>query len=219
MSRSPVVLVHGITASTHWWRPTVAALEQEHDVRVVRLPGVPYREAARWLGEWLEREGLQGADVVGHSMGATAALQLSADAPRLVGRLALIAPAGIFARRARRSYVLPLARSVGGSPRRLAFLARDALRVGPLRLWRIGGDLLASDIALSLRSVKAPTLILWGADDRLLPPTLGSVFSREIAQSRLVLLERCGHVPMLEAPDELNAELLRFLQEAPDQCG
>jgi pimeloyl-ACP methyl ester carboxylesterase len=218
MSR-PVVLVHGITASTHWWRPTVAALEQEHDVRVVRLPGLRYREAASRLGEWLDREGLEGAGVVGHSMGGTAALQLSADAPELVGRLALIAPAGIFTSQVRRSYVLPLARSVGSSPRRMALLARDALRVGPVRLWRIGGDLLNSDIAASLRSVTAPTLILWGENDRLLPPTLGSVFSEEIPRARFVVLPQCGHVPMLEAPNELNAELVRFLQEPTDEPG
>ena len=58
---SPVVLVHGITASTDWWRPTVAALEPDHDVHVVRLPGFRYREAASWLGEWQEEHGLAGA--------------------------------------------------------------------------------------------------------------------------------------------------------------
>ena len=216
-ARPPVVLIHGITASIDWWRPTVTALERTHDVHVVRLPGLRYSEAAQWLGDWLQRERLAGAAVVGHSMGGTVALALAADAPQLVGRLALIAPAGIFATQARRSYVLPLARSVGLHPRRLALAARDVLRVGPVRLWRVGNDLLASDIASTLRSVSAPTLVLWGARDRLLPPTLGSLFTAELPDSRLVVLDRCGHVPMLEAPDEMNAELLRFFEEVPDE--
>jgi pimeloyl-ACP methyl ester carboxylesterase len=213
----PVVLVHGLTASIDWWRPTVTALERTHDVHVVRLPGLRYSEAAQWLGEWLQRERLAGAAVVGHSMGGTVALALAADAPQLVGRLALIAPAGIFATQARRSYVLPLARSVGLHPRRLALAARDVLRVGPVRLWRVGNDLLASDIASTLRSVSTPTLVLWGARDRLLPPTIGSLITAELPDSRLVVLDRCGHVPMLEAPDELNAELVRFLEETPNE--
>ena len=211
---APVVLLHGITASTDWWRPTIAALGDEHDVRVVRLPGFRYREAAAWLGEWIDREALEKPTLVGHSMGGTTALQLAADAPHLVDRLALIAPAGVFATQARRKYIVPVARSVGVSPRRLALLARDALRVGPVRLWQVGSDLLASDIAATLRSVAAPTLIVWGADDRLLPPTLGSVLSAEIPDSRLVVLDRCGHVPMLDAPEALNAELCGFFQEA-----
>ena len=211
-TRPPVVLVHGITASTDWWRPTAAALEPDHDVHVVRLPGFRYREAATWLGEWLEREGLHAATVVGHSMGGTVALALAAERPHLVGRLALIAPAGIFSTQARRAFVLPLARTVA-RPHRFALLLRDAFRVGPIRLWQVGSDLLGSDIASTLRHVEAPTLIVWGADDRLLPPTLGSIFSAEISDSRLVVLDRCGHVPMLDAPDALHAELSRFLDE------
>jgi pimeloyl-ACP methyl ester carboxylesterase len=205
------VFVHGITASTDWWRSTTAALEHDHDVHVVRLPGFRFREAAAWLGGWLEREGLERAALVGHSLGGTIALALAAERPALVERLALIAPAGIFATQARRSYVLPVARSVARSPRRFALLVRDAVRVGPVRLWQVGSDLLASDIAPTLRAIQVPTLIVWGADDRLLPPTLGSVFAGEISDSRLVVLDRCGHVPMLEAPDALNAELRRFL--------
>ena len=213
-AKPPVVLVHGLTASTDWWGQTVASLEDAYDVHVVRLPGFRYAEAAAWLGEWLEGEGLEGATVVGHSMGGTVALALAAERPEVVGRLALIAPAGIFATRSRRSYVLPIARSVGRSPNRLAMLVRDAFRIGPLRLWQVGSDLLASDIAGTLHRIRVPTLIVWGADDRLLPPTLGSVFSSEIRDSRLVVLDRCGHVPMLEAPDAFQAALRRFLDES-----
>lgn len=214
----PVVLVHGITASTDWWRATAAALEG-HDVHVVRLPGFRYREAARWLGDWLEGEGLGGAAVVGHSMGGTVALALAAERPRLVGRLALIAPAGVFASHARRSYILPLLRSVGRSPGRIVLAARDSFRVGPIRLWQVASDLLASDIVSTLRDVDVPTLIVWGAEDRLLPPSLGTVFSSEIPRSRLVVLDHCGHVPMLEAPDALHSELRRFLEEGPHERG
>jgi pimeloyl-ACP methyl ester carboxylesterase len=38
--------------------------------------------------------------------------------------------------------------------------------------------------------------------------------SAEIPDSRLVVLDRCGHVPMLDAPEALNAELCGFFQEA-----
>lgn len=141
------------------------------------------------------------------------ALALAAERSQPVGRLALIAPAGVFSTQARHAFVLPLARSVGGSPRRFALLVRDAFRVGPIRLWQVGSDLLGSDIAATLRHVEVPTLIVWGADDRLMPPTLGGIFSAEIPNSRLIVLDGCGHVPMLDAPDALHAELRRFLDE------
>jgi pimeloyl-ACP methyl ester carboxylesterase len=213
MSVDQVVLVHGLTASAHWWRSTVEALEPDYEVHVIRLPGIPYREAAEWLGDRLIREGSAGATVVGHSMGGTVALLAAAEKPEAVGRLALIAPAGIFSSRRRRSFVVPIVRSLGRSPGRLALAARDAARIGPVRLWRVASDLLASDVSPVLGSVQAPTLVVWGADDRLLPPTLGSVFADEIPDSRLVVLERCGHIPMLERPDGLNAALRAFLEE------
>jgi pimeloyl-ACP methyl ester carboxylesterase len=215
----PVVLVHGLTASTYFWRSTIAALEPEYDVRVVQLPGIPYREAADWLGDWLIREGVTGATVVGHSMGGTVALLTAAENPGAVGRLVLIAPAGIFAKRRRRTHILPLLRSVGGNPRRVILAARDVVRIGPLRLWRVGSDLLAGDIAPVLGSVQVPTLLVWGESDRVVPPSVASVFCEEIPDARLVILEGCGHVPMLEAASGLNAALFAFLEEAADDGG
>jgi pimeloyl-ACP methyl ester carboxylesterase len=208
----PVVLVHGLTASMDWWRPTIAALEPHHDVHIVELPGLPVGDASRRLAGWLEEQGLRGAALVGHSMGGTIAVLTAAQAPDLVGRLALLAPAGIFRSRSRRSYVLPLAHStLIHAPRQLPRMIRDALRIGPQRLWRVSSDLLHSDVMPSLRSVRAPTLVLWGANDRLLPSALGEVFCREISDCRLVVLSNCGHVPMLECPDELHRHLLGFL--------
>jgi pimeloyl-ACP methyl ester carboxylesterase len=208
----PVVLVHGMTASTDWWRPTIAALEPHHDVRIVELRGLPVREAARRLAEWLESEGLHGAALVGHSMGGTVAVETAAEAPESVGRLALIAPAGIFPSRSRRSYTLPLARStLVRAPKELPRMVRDTLRVGPRRLWHLSSDLLRSDITPALRAVRAPALVLWGADDRLLPASLGEEFRALIPDCRLVVLPKCGHIPMLDCPDALHEHLLGFL--------
>jgi pimeloyl-ACP methyl ester carboxylesterase len=62
-----------------------------------------------------------------------------------------------------------------------------------------------------LHRVKAPTLIVWGAEDRLLPPALGEAYQRGIAGSRLVSLERCGHLPPLEQPERFADVVLSFL--------
>jgi pimeloyl-ACP methyl ester carboxylesterase len=210
---SPVVLVHGLTASMDWWRPTIAALEPHHDVRIVELPGLTVSDASRRLAGWLEEQGLRGAALVGHSMGGTVAVLTAAEAHDLVGRLALIAPGGVFRSRSRRSYALPLAHStLMRAPRRLPRMVRDSLRVGPVQLWRLSSDLLHTDVMPSLPSVRARTLVLWGEKDRLLPSALGQVFCREIPDCHLVVLPNCGHVPMLECPDELHRHLLGFLQ-------
>ena len=54
----------------------------------------------------------------------------------------------------------------------------------------------------------APTLILWGREDRVLNPDNASIFQQLIPAARLVLLDGIGHAPMIEAPDE-TARLCR----------
>jgi pimeloyl-ACP methyl ester carboxylesterase len=207
-----VVLVHGLTASTAWWESTIAALEPVHEAEVVRLPQLQIRDSARWLAERLDVGDLRGAAVVGHSSGGTVATLAAAQAPQAVGRLILVAPAGIFLTRSRISYARPLAVQVLRAPRRMPQMVRDSLRVGPVRLTRIAFDLLRVDVAPALPEVRAPTLVVWGADDPLLPPTLGPVFADQIPDARLVVLPDCGHIPMLESADALHRELLGFLE-------
>ena len=59
--------------------------------------------------------------------------------------------------------------------------------------------------------ITQPTLILWGAEDRLIPPAVGEDFARRIAGSRLVVLPGLGHVPHEEDPRRSFAPLRDFL--------
>jgi pimeloyl-ACP methyl ester carboxylesterase len=66
------------------------------------------------------------------------------------------------------------------------------------------------DLSL-LAKVKAPTLILWGGKDRLLPPALGERLARDIPHARLVVFPGLGHVPQEEDPQRTLAVVRRFL--------
>jgi pimeloyl-ACP methyl ester carboxylesterase len=66
------------------------------------------------------------------------------------------------------------------------------------------------DVSL-LKAIKAPTLVLWGGKDRLLPPALGQRFARDIAGAKLVVFDELGHVPHEEDPARTVAEVRRFL--------
>ncbi|BFM13381.1 alpha/beta hydrolase [Simiduia litorea] len=64
-----------------------------------------------------------------------------------------------------------------------------------------------------LSSLTLPTLIVWGGQDRLIPPALGDRFQREIAGSTLVRFEALGHVPQEENPLLTVAALKQFLAQ------
>ncbi len=101
------------------------------------------------------------------------------------------------------------------TPSFLPVLLRDAVRMGPSTLWRAARDLLAEDVRGDLRRVEAPTLLVWGQRDPLIPPAVGDLLREEIPDSRLVVLERAAHVPMFDRPEAFDAALLAFLAGEP----
>jgi pimeloyl-ACP methyl ester carboxylesterase len=68
-----------------------------------------------------------------------------------------------------------------------------------------------------LPEIAAPTLIVWGAEDRLVPLRDADVFEELIPDSRKVVFDDTGHVAMLERPGRFNRLLLDFLAEQPGE--
>jgi pimeloyl-ACP methyl ester carboxylesterase len=66
-----------------------------------------------------------------------------------------------------------------------------------------------------LGEIACPTLIIWGAEDRLVPVSDASELEWLIPNSRKLVYEDTGHLPMLERPARFNADLRAFLEEAP----
>jgi pimeloyl-ACP methyl ester carboxylesterase len=73
------------------------------------------------------------------------------------------------------------------------------------------------DIRERLAHIAAPTLLVWGRDDKLVPPQDAPEFARRIDGSTLEVFGDCGHLPMLERPLRFNRVLERFLHEEPAQ--
>jgi 4,5:9,10-diseco-3-hydroxy-5,9,17-trioxoandrosta-1(10),2-diene-4-oate hydrolase len=64
-----------------------------------------------------------------------------------------------------------------------------------------------------LSRIAAPTLVIWGRQDRVLTPAHAQVVAEMVPNTKLVFFDRCGHLPQLERPNEFNSELLSFLAE------
>ena len=218
----PVVLVHGLSGSTRWWDRNVPDLAKHYRVYLVNLPGFgAFRrraqrfvlaEATSWLLAWMEAVGLESAHFVGHSMGGYLSLKLAARRPGAVRRLVLVDPAGMPSGRTMLGHLGPLLLSARyARPTFFPVLVRDALYAGPFTLWKATRDLLAEDVRGDLRRVGAPTLLVWGGRDPLIPPSIGYVMRAEIPNSRLLVIEGAGHNPMFDCPEDFNAALLAFL--------
>ena len=221
----PVLLVHGLGGSPRWWNRTTQALAEAHRVILPELPGfgfglrfgaerVPFRlaEAPDVLAGLMDRLGISGARLVGHSLGALACAGVAARAPGRVDRLVLIAPPVRTAASGLLGNALPAARTILGLPLAAALtVATDIAVRSPLTLLRAAGELLVGEHAAELARILVPTLLVWGARDVLVPTSGAAELAAAMPRCQLRVIPGAGHVPMLDRPAELTRELENFL--------
>jgi len=194
---------------------------------------------ARVVDELCEELGLGRVVLVGNSLGGLVATIVAGRMPERVERLVLVAAVGgshvarvaldagpkilalqtdrLLRRTPLRSREHPLATLVH-APRALTpALLRAALLPGAgkpgLPLAAIGIGLQGArhaNLDGLLRRIAAPTLLVWGREDRLVPVRTADRFAQRIADARLVVLDETGHVPQLERPRVFNDLLLEF---------
>jgi pimeloyl-ACP methyl ester carboxylesterase len=223
----PLVLLHGLSGSWRWWRPLLGRLAERHRVHLVELPrfgsvgGFAPGDAADWVARALDEVAPSPLRLAGHSLGGLLAAEVAARRPAQTSRLALVAPTGLPSGRGLLGHGLPLLATLRSAPAALlAAVVRDAAAAGPVSLLRGARYAVSTDLRPELRTITAPTLLLWGERDPLVPLGLASSWRRELRHARVVVVPGAGHVPMFDAPAEVAHALLSFLEdEAGDPVG
>ncbi len=240
----PVVLLHGFPFGLAMWDPQVAALEGRY--RVVAYDGRGHGGSGTGDGPFafedlvddllgvLEGQGIDGAVLVGLSMGGYVALRFAEREPARVRALVLAdtkSDADGDAAKLKRAGGLRLLRAGGSkafaesSLRTL--LAFETIRSRPEIVAKtrgmmeacpaagIGANLLAmagrTDTTGSLGRIAVPTLVLVGEKDGLTPPSDAKALASRIPGARLVEIPGAAHLSNLEDPEAFNAALLSFL--------
>ena len=212
-SGPPVVLLHGLSGSSRWWSRNIEALSAEHLVATVdlgRFGKLPFEEVIALVARWIERFG-EPVHLFGHSMGGLIAIGVAAQRPDLVRSLVLISSVGMPFRLNPLPHVMPLPKPPYGGPGIARVLVPDFFRTGPISITFAGTRLLLADIREKMRSIRVPTLLVWGAGDPLVPLRYGEAMQEEIPGSRLEVIPRAAHVPMWDEPEAFNRIALRFI--------
>jgi pimeloyl-ACP methyl ester carboxylesterase len=76
-------------------------------------------------------------------------------------------------------------------------------------------EALAEATAANHQRIRCPVLIINGEEDAVAPPSVARDLAERIAGARAIVLPRCGHWATIERPEEVNAELRRFLGGQP----
>jgi abhydrolase domain-containing protein 6 len=189
------------------------------------------------LRQIMEALGLRRVHLGGHSMGGWISAGLASSHPEMVASLWLIAAAGSsdlehsFPMEAYRRGEYVLCCRTPADLRGVMKLAVVKLPTLPYCVWetlgrraaanyelhkkifdRLMQDVAGYDLNKRLAGIKAPTLLVWGDSDRLVPPSALQTFNRLIPNSQPILLEAVGHVPQMEALDRCATDYLAFRQ-------
>lgn len=88
------------------------------------------------------------------------------------------------------------------------FAAGDGYTINSITQSIIRGEDFLDEV---VKTIKRPTLIIWGRQDGLVPLAEGERFNKDISGSKMFVIDECGHVPNIEKPGEFNAAALKFL--------
>lgn len=220
----PLILIHGLSGSGRWWRQNVNFLAQEYHVYVIDLIGFGHGRRQRFdlhrmaqiIAQWMDALDLDRATLIGHSMGGFIAADLASNHPEMVERLVLVDAVALPLGRSDSQIAVGLIRALFEMPTNfLPILAGDAFRAGPRTIWRAARALLSSDISARLNRIQAPTLVVWGQNDWLVPLQIGVRIYDRLDDARFVVLSHAGHNPMWDRPDAFNGVLDDFLHDRP----
>ncbi len=234
----PLVYLHGLLGPE--WDGLLDDLARKRRVHAPAHVGSDEPEELRhvdgiydlvlYYDEVFDRLGLEQFDLVGHSFGGMVAAEIAAAYPARVRKLALIDPLGLWRDDAPVEDYLMVApdRQVGlllGDPARDDVKAKLALPDDPEAqlqeiLHRV--TVMASSahflwpipergLKKRLHRIRAETLILWGADDRLVPQVYAHDFAAKIAKSEVAIIPGAGHAPQFDQRAAVSEKLLGFL--------
>lgn len=240
-SRPPLVLLHGAGGGQLSWPPEARRLPNAR-VYTIDLPGHGKTEGpgcqfvedyARSVIDFLDESGLARAVFAGHSMGGAIALTLALDFPDRVCGLGLVSTG---ARLPIGSSVLENAANPSTFPQALKALQQlffgpqaspqlveaTFKRLAANRQTLLHGDLLACDrfdVTSRLDSIRTPTLVACGTDDKLTPVRFSETLAMRIPGAALQTIDGTGHMLMLEQPQRLAKLLSVFMLTVPFKPG
>ena len=234
----PLLVLHGAGGSRGFTR-AFGLLAERYTVWMPTHPGFGGSGDADWMEGiddlarfylwFIDVARLGRPHVLGHSIGGWTAAEMAAMSPGALGRLILVAPAGLKPERGEIFDIFyhPLAtvrertmhdpasvpewQALFGTPptpAELEVAARNREMTARLT-WK--PYMHNPRLPHFLPRVTNPALIVWGREDRIVPVVCGEQYRRLLPDATLHVLERCGHVPPVEQPDAFARLVLEFL--------
>jgi len=227
-----LLLLHGLFGALSNFKTIIDHFADKANVVVPLLPifDMPLRKLSvtglvDHVHQFVDFKGYRRLNLVGNSLGGHVAILYALAKPELLRSMTLTGSSGLFEaplgstfpKRGNYEFVQKKTETTFYDPlvasKDLVDEVYDIVndRNKAIRVIAIAKSALRHNISDRLHTIKRPILLVWGMQDTITPAFVGEKFQELLPNSRLFLLDKCGHAPMMEHPEEFNRLLNEFL--------
>ena len=227
-----LMLLHGLFGALSNFNDLIEYFKKSHKVVVPLLPllemdllHTSVGGLEKFVTKFIDHRKYTDIHLMGNSLGGHVALVHTLKNPQKIKSLILTGSSGLFENGMGDSYPKRGDKEYIRTKTALTFydpaLATDELvnevfeitnnRLKVIKIISLAKSAIRNNLGEELSQIKKPTCLIWGKNDTITPPFVGEEFHKLIPNSELHFIDKCGHAPMMEVPDEFNAILDKFL--------
>jgi len=230
----PLMLLHGLFGALSNFHDLIQHFSKTHKVVVPLLPLLELDLLHTSVGglqkfvlRFIEHRNYNNIHLLGNSFGGHVGLVYVLKHPERIKSLILTGSSGLFENGMGDSYPKRGDKEYIRKKTQLTFynpdLATEELvnevfeitnnRLKVIKIIALAKSAIRNNLGEELSQIKQPTCLIWGNNDTITPPFVGKEFNRLIPNSELHFVDKCGHAPMMEVPEEFNKILDAFLDK------
>jgi 2-hydroxy-6-oxonona-2,4-dienedioate hydrolase len=230
----PLVLLHGLFGALSNFEPLIEYFKKRNKVIVPMLPllemdllHTSVGGLQKFVQKFIEHRNYNNIHLLGNSLGGHVALVYILKHPEKVKSLILTGSSGLFEngmgdtypKRGDREYIRNKTALTFYDPAMATEELVDEVfeitnnRLKVIKIIALAKSAIRNNLGEELNQIKQPTCLIWGNNDTITPPFVGKEFNKLIPNSELHFVDKCGHAPMMEVPQEFNKILSEFLDK------
>lgn len=229
-----MVLLHGLFGALSNFAGQIETFRHTHKVVVPLLPlldldllHTTVGGLEKFLHRFIEARDYKEINLLGNSLGGHVGLMYVLRHPERIRSLILTGSSGLFEngmgdtypKRGDYDYIRKKTELTFYDPNMATKELVDELyetvniRIKAVKIIALAKSAIRNNLGEEVSQIKQPTLLIWGKNDAITPPFVGEEFHKLIPNSELHFIDRCGHAPMMERPEEFNTILQKFLRK------
>jgi len=229
-----LLLLHGLMGALSNWEGVVNEFKSQYRVIIPMLPiydlpllttGV--KTMTKYVHKFVKYKKLRNFTIVGNSLGGHVGLIYVLAHPTFVRAMVLTGSSGLyenafggtFPKRESRPFIKEKVEYTFYDPATATDELVDEVyktvndRHRVIRILAMARSAIRHNMQGDLHKINIPVGLIWGKNDKVTPPEVAEEFHKYLPKSYLVWIDKCGHAPMMEQPEEFNKALKEFLQK------